>query len=175
VGPGLRLALAFAALAASGCGSSPTDSDRCSQTCTALLQCGVSGDQSSCATSCLNAAPVYLNCIRGLPSNTDCHALAACAFDQLTEAHCGNTRGAAGSSSCKAAADCELACSGQPFSCTCSCVAAMASSQALNLYINNSCASVYCDSECNASGNPAACATCLQSACASQAAQCQNN
>jgi hypothetical protein len=153
-----RLALALAALA-SGCGSTLTDEDRCDQGCAALLSCGVSSDQASCATTCLNAAPEFLSCIRGLSNPADCNGLAVCAWQQFSATHCGNTlglTGACGSSTTSFA--CLEQCAGQPDACRCACLTT--SGQAMPLLRAESCAASRCPVDCGAGGSPDACKTC---------------
>jgi hypothetical protein len=164
-----------------GCGGSSseapvkTDAEWCQQACMKLAACGVAYD-STCAPNCL-LAPVFLACVKA--SAQECNPLAVCAFRQAGAAFCGSEEAGTPSAggTCKAAADCEGACTaaGQPVNCGCKCWTGLSRTKALNLLINNECANGRCRAECAPTGNAAACFACFGAKCASESAQCQGN
>jgi hypothetical protein len=160
-----------AAASADGAGAL-TDREWCEQACTKLASCGVLYD-ASCPTNCL-AAPVFLACIKR--SVQECNPLALCTFRQASAIFCGNEMAAypAGQSTCATAATCEGVCTAQnqPASCRCACWNALSPAKALNLLINNECATARCRVECNTPGAGAACLSCFNQSCGPQNAQC---
>jgi len=112
-------------------------------------------------------------------SANECNALALCPFKQGGSFFCGGEAGGtpSGSGTCKAAADCEGACTagGMPISCSCKCWVGVSPAKALNLLINNECANARCKTECGPGGTGMACLACHAAKCASEAAQCQGN
>jgi hypothetical protein len=156
-------------------GAGMTDMQWCQQACTKLAGCGVAYD-ANCPSNCM-IAPVFLACVKASPD--ECGPLALCTFKQGGALFCGGEAAGtpAGAGTCKAAADCEGACTaaGQPLSCSCKCWMGVAPAKAINLLINNECAQARCKTECGPTGSGAACLSCHGAKCVSEAAQCQSN
>jgi hypothetical protein len=167
-------------LALSGCGSSGTpppmmtDQQYCDTACASLIGCGVAYD-NTCSTNCLTAAPVFLSCVKALPSATDCNALAICSFKQYAATYCGGGAGPTGGGSCNGAQACEVDCIGKGTTCACACISGMSSTKALNLLINNACSLGKCPTDCGPTGTVAGCAICSNQMCAAANSQCSNN
>lgn len=167
-------------LAVAGCGSSGTppptmtDQQYCDTACASLIGCGVAYD-NTCSNNCLTAAPIFLSCVKALPSATDCNALAICTFKQYAATNCGGGDGPTGGGSCNGAASCEANCIGKPASCSCPCIASMSSTKALNLLINNVCYLEKCPDDCGATGTVGACLVCANGMCGAANSQCTNN
>jgi hypothetical protein len=150
-----------------------TDKDYCDRACATLIGCGVAYD-ASCSAGC-QIAPVFLACTKA--SANDCNALALCAFRQGAAAACGPTAAGvpSGTGTCAKAAECEYLCGAQNAgaACSCACWAALAPSKAINLLINNQCATAACAATCGPGGNGPACNACFTSGvCAAQSSQC---
>jgi len=158
-----------------GGGAAMSDMQWCQQACTKLAGCQV-GYDDACPANCL-LAPVFLACVKTSPN--ECNPLALCTFKQAGALFCGGAAGGtpSGGGTCKAAADCEGSCTamGKPISCSCACWAGLAPAKAINLLINNECATARCKTECGATGSGAACLACHAAKCATEAAQCQGS
>lgn len=146
----------------------------CQQACSGLVACGAPVAQS-CIADCL-AAPTFLNCARTAGAN--CNALALCTFREWSAETCGGEfvgvpRGA---ETCGTAANCEGNCTlfNQSASCSCACAASLHPSEAIDLLLNNACATTRC-AACRTPGQGAACISCFQAACATQSARCALN
>jgi hypothetical protein len=149
-----------------------TDKDYCDRACATLIGCAVQYD-ATCSAGCLQA-PAFLACVKTAPN--ECNALALCAFAQASAALCGGAAGVPrGNGSCGSAADCEYLCGSQNAgaACSCACWAGLAPAKAINLLINNQCATAACAVPCGPGGSGPACNACFVSGvCAAQNAQC---
>ncbi len=171
--------MAISLLLFCGCGGAApldvTDAHVCSAACTSLTNCGVLYD-NTCAATCLSSDPVFIACARNALG--DCNGLAMCAFRQAAVTACGGVAGIpVGAATCAQAGVCEASCGtlSEAPGCVCDCWSALAPSRAINLLINNQCATARCPIACGPNGSGSQCQSCFAQMCSDKESQCASH
>jgi hypothetical protein len=154
-----------------------SDQQVCETACAKLVACGVDYG-AACVDSCRQAS-TFVACLRESDLQ-DCNAIALCNFKQGAATSCGGADNGvpAGNGSCRAAADCTGQCTlaGQGAACACGCTANLSPDKAMDLLVNDACATTKCPASCSGPApQGAACMSCFQANCANEIARCQSN